>query len=118
VKSTIVGFGTLDLTLGPRDLILRLPNSGISALNLGRQFGNVQSGKHLASLHVVTDVDVDATYVSGDLRVQFDFLHWQELARDIQRILQRRPHCYGHYGGRGCLHGCFRLILMAASGSA
>ena len=89
MKCVKVGLCSLHFALGPGDLLLRLTYTRIRTLDLCREFGYIEGGKHLTRSDFVANVDTDVADVSGDFRVQLYLLKRQELSCDSQGICKR-----------------------------
>lgn len=85
VQSGMVGFSARHFVLRPHDLILAVTHAGVCAFHLSIKLRDFEHSKHLTGADVVADIHIDPANVSGDLRVEFDFLIGHKLTSNGQR---------------------------------
>src|SRR5258708_31271653 len=114
---SIVCLGKRNPTLSASNLRLAVSHLCTRTSHLRAQFRNFERGDDLPIFDPITNVNVDASDVPGDLSMQFHFLIRLELARDSQRARQISP-CHRCNGG--CCNGrrLCRLFLATSEDKA
>ena len=74
----------------PQNLRLRLLHTRPRALHLRLQLRHVEYSQHLALLHPVANIYVDAAYVARNLGMKFDFLVGNKFSGNGERVCQCR----------------------------
>ncbi len=84
--SDVVGrLRALQVCLRPPDFLLTLADRCFGRLDLVLKFGNFEDGYQLSHLDVIANIDINPLHVTGNLRMDFDFLIGPEF----------RSHCEG-----------------------